>query len=69
MSGRDDPFHRLELWFSRDLRWSDRAALLRLYGITHATGLEEQKAFRKILEDAAYAIALASSINQPESAP
>lgn len=46
--------HRLELWFMRDLRDFDRAPLFLLFGITHpGSNLEQQKAFKKILDDCA----------------
>jgi hypothetical protein len=47
-----DPYHRLELWFMRDLSRMERASLFRLYGISHLdTRMEQQRAFRKILDD------------------
>lgn len=49
----DNPWHRLELWFMRDLSGMERAHLFRLYGISHLyTRAEQQAAFRKILADA-----------------
>jgi hypothetical protein len=50
----ENPWHRLELWFMRDLSRMERASLFRLYGISHLdTRMAQQAAFRKILDDAA----------------
>lgn len=40
---------RLTLWFMRDLLGSDRSALLKLWGITHATDAEQEHWFRKLI--------------------
>lgn len=61
-----DAYHRLELWFMRDLSELDRMSLFRLYGISHLyTRMEQQKTFRNILDDGR-TLAITQAHSNPE---